>query len=56
MANSPELERVIALVKGREADESQGATEGRRRSFEQMVDGFTIDVAARYSRLGTAPQ
>ena len=51
MANSPELERVIALVKGREADESQGATEGRRRSFEQMVDGFTIDVAARYSRL-----
>ncbi|MYC36351.1 MAG: alpha/beta hydrolase [Chloroflexi bacterium] len=51
MANSPELERVIALVKGREADESQGATEGRRRSFEQMVDGFTIDVSARYSRL-----
>jgi len=51
MANSPELERVIALVKGREADESQGATEGRRRSFEQMVDGFSIDVAARYSRL-----
>ena len=51
MANSPELERVIALVKGREADESQGATEGRRRSFERMVDGFTIDVAARYSRL-----
>ena len=51
MAKSPELERVIALVKGREADESQGATEGRRRSFERMVDGFTIDVAARYSRL-----
>ena len=51
MAKSPELEGVISLVRGREADESQGATEGRRRSFEQMVDGFTIDVPARYSRL-----
>ena len=51
MAKSPELEDVISLVRGREADESQGATEGRRRSFEQMVDGFTIDVPARYSRL-----
>ena len=51
MAKSPELEGVISLVRGREADESQGATEGRRRSFEQMVDGFTIDVPARYSRM-----
>ena len=51
MAKSPELEGVITLVRGREADESQGATEGRRRSFEQMVDGFTIDVPARYNRL-----
>ena len=51
MAKSPELEDVISLVRGREADESQGATEGRRRSFEQMVDGFTIDVPARYSRM-----
>ena len=51
MAKSPELDQVIALVKTREVDESQGATEGRRRSFEQMVDGFTIDVPARYSRV-----
>ena len=51
MAKSPELDNVIALVKSREADESQGATEGRRRSFEQMTDGFTIDVPARYSRV-----
>ena len=51
MAKSPELDNVIALVKSREADESQGATEGRRRSFERMTDGFTIDVPARYSRL-----
>ena len=51
MAKSPELEQVIALVKGRDVDESQGATEGRRRSFERMVDGFTIDVPARYSRV-----
>ena len=51
MAKSPELEHVITLVKTREVDESQGATEGGRRSFEQMVDGFTIDVAARYSRV-----
>ena len=50
MATSPELEAVITLVRQREADESQGATEGRRRSFERMVDGFTIDVLARYSR------
>ena len=51
MAKSPELDNVIALVKSREPDESQGATEGRRRSFEQMTDGFTIDVPARYSRV-----
>ena len=51
MAKSPELDQVIELVKTREVDESQGATEGRRRSFEQMVDGFTIDVPARYSRV-----
>ena len=51
MAKSPELEQVISLVKGREVDESQGATEGRRRSFEQMTDGFTIDVPAKYSRV-----
>ena len=51
MAKSPELDNVIALVRSREADESQGATEGRRRSFEQMTDGFTIDVPARYSRV-----
>ena len=51
MAKSPELEQVIALVKGREVDESQGATEGRRRSFERMTDGFTIDVPAKYSRV-----
>ena len=51
MAKSPELEQVIALVKGRETDESQGATEGRRRSFEQMTDGFTIEVPAKYSRV-----
>ena len=51
MANSPELEQVIALVKSREIDESQGATEGRRRSFERMIDGFTIDVSAKYSRV-----
>ena len=51
MAKSPELDQVIALVKGREVDESQGATEGRRRSFEGMTDGFTIDVAANYRRV-----
>ncbi len=51
MAKSPELEQVIALVRAREVDESQGATEGRRRSFEQMVDGFTIDVPATYRRV-----
>ena len=51
MAKSPELDNVIALVRSREADESQGATEGRRRSFERMTDGFTIDVPARYSRV-----
>lgn len=51
MAKSPELDNVIALVKSREVDESQGATEGRRRSFERMTDGFTIDVPARYSRV-----
>lgn len=51
MAKSPELEQVIALVKGRDIDESQGATEGRRRSFERMTDEFTIDVPAKYSRV-----
>ena len=51
MASTPELEQVIALVKGRAIDESQGATEGRRRSFEQMVDGFSIDVPATYKRV-----
>ncbi len=51
MASTPELEQVIALVKGRAVDESQGATEGRRRSFEQMVDGFSIDVPATYKRV-----
>ena len=51
MAKSPELDNVINLVKTREVDESQGATEGRRRSFEKMTDGFTIDVPARYSRV-----
>ena len=51
MASTPELEQVIALVKGRVVDESQGATEGRRRSFEQMVDGFSIDVPATYKRV-----
>ena len=48
---STELEQVIALVRGRAIDESQGATEGRRRSFEQMVDGFSIDVPATYKRV-----
>ena len=47
MAKSAELDQVIALVKSREVDESQGATEGRRRSFEKMVDDFTIDVPAQ---------
>lgn len=51
MATSPELEAVVTLVRQREADESQGATEGRRRSFERMIDGFAIDVPARYSRM-----
>ena len=51
MANSPELEQVITLVKSREIDESQGATEGSRRSFERMVDDFSIDVPAKYSRV-----
>ena len=51
MAKSAELDQVIALVKSREVDETQGATEGRRRSFEQMTDGFGIDVPARYSRV-----
>ena len=51
MASTPELEQVIALVKGRAIDESQGATEGRRRSFEQMVDGFSIDAPATYKRV-----
>ena len=51
MAKSPELDNVISLVKSREADESQGATEGRRRSFERMTDEFTIDVPAKYSRV-----
>ena len=51
MAKSPELEQVIALVQSREIDESQGATEGRRRSFERMTDGFSIDVPAKYSRV-----
>ena len=51
MAKSLELEQVIALVQSREVDESQGATEGRRRSFERMTDDFTIEVPARYSRV-----
>lgn len=51
MAKSPELDNVVALVKGREIDESQGATEGRRRSFERMTDTFNIDVPAKYSRV-----
>ena len=51
MAKSPQLDQVIELVKSREVDESQGATEGRRRSFERMTDEFAIDVPARYSRL-----
>jgi acetyl esterase/lipase len=51
MAKSAELEQVIALVQSREIDESQGATEGRRRSFEQMVDDFSIDVPAKYGRV-----
>ena len=51
MAKSAELDQVIALVRSREVDESQGATEGRRRSFEGMTDEFTIDVPARYSRV-----
>jgi acetyl esterase/lipase len=50
MAKSPELEKVVALVKSRQVDESQGATEGRRRSFENMVDDFKIDVPAKYHR------
>ncbi len=50
MAKSAELDQVIALVKGREVDESQGATEGRRRSFERMVDDFPIEVSASYHR------
>ena len=51
MAKSPELEQVISLVRSRDVDETQGATEGRRRSFENMVDGFTFHVTARYSRV-----
>lgn len=51
MAKSPELDQVIALVKNSQIDESQGATEGRRRSFEQMVDDFAIEIPAKYSRL-----
>ncbi len=51
MAKSLELDNVIALVKGRVVNDSQGAAEGRRRSFEQMVDGLTIEVPARYRRL-----
>ena len=51
MAKSPELDHVIALVKSREVDESQGAAEGRRRSFERLTDDFTIDVPAKYSRV-----
>ena len=51
MAKSPELDQVIALVKSREIDDSQGATEGRRRSFERMTDGFTIGVPAKYNRV-----
>ena len=50
MAKSPELDQVIALVRDREVDESQGATEGRRRSFERMVDDFPIEVSASYHR------
>ena len=51
MAKSAELDQVISLLKSREVDESQGATEGRRRSFEGLTDGFNIDVPARYSRV-----
>ena len=51
MVKSPELEKVIDLVRSRDVDETQGATEGRRRSFEQMVDGFTIDTPATYKRV-----
>ena len=51
MAKSQELDQVIALVQSREIDESQGATEGGRRSFEKMVDEFNIGVPARYSRV-----
>lgn len=50
MAKSAELDHVISLVKNREVDESQGATEGRRRSFERMVDDFPIEVSATYHR------
>lgn len=51
MAKSPELDQVIELVRTRVIDESQGATEGRRRSFESMVDGFASGVPAKYNRV-----
>ena len=51
MAKSQELDQVIALVQSREIDESQGATEGGRRSFEKMVDEFNIGVPATYRRV-----
>ena len=44
-------ERLSALVKAAEKlTNLRAQPRGRRRSFEQMVDGFTIDVAARYSQ------
>ena len=51
MAKSPELDQAIELLKAREIDDSQGATEGWRRSFERITDGFPIGVAASYSRV-----
>ena len=52
MAKTPELERVIALAAGLgEIDESQGAIEGLRRSFERMMDHFAFDGAATYQRV-----
>ena len=52
MAKTPELEQVIALAAGLGSfDESQGAIEGLRRSFERMMDHFAFDGAATFQRV-----
>ena len=52
MAKTPELEQVIALAAELgNYDESQGAIEGLRRSFERLTDTLAFDGSASFRRV-----